>query len=332
MKDKSLFTQNIKPEEIPEHYKFYFELKLHSKKGKKYSVIRIIRFDVSVLTKLPIKNLFYKFWEIVTPFWKKYAKGFYDYFKKEFIDNEERSGWRYYLSNSLPKTNNALEGYNRTLKDLINRKKKPFQEYLDHMIKEVISRSKQALKNLPDSPSIPNAFYILSQVLSDNIQRHFVLFEDKYYVKDSTVLCNMFNRKKTGLISPMDKLKKKIISGCKKSQKEFLKLFVKPPLSQVEQLLNETSTDKKEFLGTANIRQIIIMPDEGQVPLRRATCSCPNFGETGFCLHSLALLLDLKILNSKQLIKKKKRGRKPKISSALEVDVVSEDEFNSAND
>ena len=322
LKDKKLFTNDIKPQTIPQQFKSYFDLRIFNRRQKKYSVPRIIEYDISILMKLPTKELFNEFWRIITPFWKKYAKQFFDYFKAEYIDDELKQGWRYYFSPEIPKTNNALEAYNKTLKTLINRRQKNFEQYLEIIQKEILARSTNSNMSFPEVPHVPNCFYVLAKALSQELTTH--LFQDgnNYYVKDSTVNFPMFNKKKKGLAPSLNSLQKKISNDCKSSLKEFLDLFTKPSKNQVELYTKGSANAKEEFLSLSKIRLIKFNGNNDKPPLKRVSCTCPNYGETGFCLHTLTILIKLKLVNIQQLLKKPKRGRKPKNTPALQKDEV----------
>ena len=114
-KNKDLFPKNIlETSSIPSIYKDYFAVGtfLNSKRTNLYSPARIVKYDISILTKIPTKSLFETYFDIITPFWQKYCPAFLNLFKKEYLEGCKKSGWQYYLSYCLPKTNNNVESYN----------------------------------------------------------------------------------------------------------------------------------------------------------------------------------------------------------------------------
>ena len=133
--------------EIPAEYLSYFAITvyLNKKKTNYFSPIRVVKFDISILMKLPNAQLFNKFIEIITPFWEKYCPNLLQIFKDEYFEFQQKSGWQYYISSIAPKTNNCVESFNRTLKDYVTeRKAEDFSKYYRLNKEHVVHKSQQA--------------------------------------------------------------------------------------------------------------------------------------------------------------------------------------------
>lgn len=70
---KFFIIQCLAPSAIPEEFKNYFEVDVFLNKNRtnKFSPIRVVKYDICILMKLPTKSLFDIYLEIITPFWRK---------------------------------------------------------------------------------------------------------------------------------------------------------------------------------------------------------------------------------------------------------------------
>ena len=201
--NKEYFPERVilAPSTIPSIYRDYFNAQvfLNSKRTNFYSPARIIKYDIAILTKLPTKILFEAFFNIITPFWQKYCPKFHKVFKEEYLEGMKKSGWQYYLSNCLPKTNNNVETYNRTIKDFVTKRKaESFSSYFELMKKEVIDKS-QITETLPCCPNVFNNIYKLGAVLAKNFYQLYFKFNDCYFIKDKFPNYSFLNKNKKGL-------------------------------------------------------------------------------------------------------------------------------------
>ena len=139
---------------------------------------------------------------------------------------------------------------------------------------------------------------LLAQKLLDTVELHFNQYEDNhFYCKDSDVNYQIFNKKKTELISTLSLLGKKMGNGCKNSEKESNKLLPKPTNLQITEYKELNMNNKTSFTQIAKIKMISIITDVGQPPVREVNYTCANFAGISFCLHSDAILLHSKALN-----------------------------------
>jgi len=209
---KLFIFQRLVPANIPPEFQDYFEIKAFLTKSKTntYSPQRIVRYDVSILTKLPSKELFDTYMEIISPFWRKYCPKFLKIFKSEYLEEHLNSGWQYYLSESLPKTNNNVEAYNKTLKGSVTKRKaEDFSTYYHLMKQEVADRSKRD-ESFPYVPTIPKYFYSLGDYVANKFEDLYLELNNCYYIRDKTVNFSFLNKNKTGLIINTKKIVNKL--------------------------------------------------------------------------------------------------------------------------
>jgi len=184
---------------IPSKFLDYFNLKLHSRKSKKYDPRRIIRYDIAILCKLPSEAFFNRYFKIITPFWMKYAKKFFKMFKEDYIQNYAKNGWANFRSGTVPKTNNNMEGYNRAIKQTVtNRQSRSFSDFFQLMKDELISKSEEASKimRFPKIPYYNEDFICLVNLLSKNFDRLFVEFDGSYFIIDPSIACTFHQKKR----------------------------------------------------------------------------------------------------------------------------------------
>jgi len=260
------------------------------------------------------------------PFWRKYCPKFLKIFRDEYLEGKSKAGWQYYISKKLPKTNNNIEAYNRTLKDYVTQRKyEDFSSYYEMIKQEVFEKSK-IMQNLPVCPTIPEQFYRISKTLADFYANLYLESNNCFYIKDKSVNFNFMNKNKTGLVTPIHNILKKIGSDST-ATKTFIDYFKQPTLEEAKQYEKPGILRKEESLEIFKIRRISkIAPLNEEFPILSFECTCPNFSEVRYCIHVLGVLIKLKYISAQHFIAKKKRGRRLNVSGALEHDVSSSEE------
>lgn len=320
-KAKHLFKERVlSPSTISPIYKDYFTTVhafINRKKTNFFSPIRIVNYDISILTKLPTKYLFDSFIDIITPFWENYCPEFLTLFKEEYLEGKKKSGWQYYLSHSLPKTNNNIESYNRTIKDFVTKRKAPnFSTYFSLMKKEVIDKS-QIKENLPCCPNVLGHLYKLGISLSQKFDQVYTKWNNCYYIKDKFPNYSFLNKNKRGLKTKLKNIVAKVGKEAEATE-TFINLFTQPKVEDISKFETPGIMNKSSFLNICKIRKIT--QDDtinNEYPLLSFKCSCPDFKEVSFCIHIIGILIKFNHINGESFIKKKKRGRPPNISGAL---------------
>jgi len=319
-KIKELFSNKyLSPSTIPLIYKDYFNVHsyLNKKKTNMFSPSRIVKYDISILTKIPTKSLFNCYFDIITPFWQKYCPRFLTMFKEEYLEGCKKAGWQYYLSLCLPKTNNNVESYNRTIKDFVTKRKtSDFTTYYELMKKEVVDKSK-ITENLPCCPNVLPHIYKLGVTLAKNFDQVYLKYNDCYYIKDKFPNYSFLNKKKRGLKTNLKLIVAKVGQDAEATS-NFMKIFSQPKVAEISKFETPGIMDKSSFLNICKIRKISqdqIMNTE--FPLLSFKCTCSDYREVSFCIHIIGILLKFNHINGDSFIKKKKRGRPPIIKEAL---------------
>ena len=328
-KSKVLFPHSIlEPSKILARFKDYFSLKVSSKRVKKYDLRRIIKYDIAILSKLPSKTLFDQFFQIITPFWKKYCPSFFTLFKKEYIEDRTKAGWANYISSLHPKTNNNLEGYNKNIKSHVTEREiKEFGDYFNLLVEELQTKSAESanIVRLAQCPSFNKDFYSLGKILGENFERIFCKANGNIYIKDPSVNCTFHARKKSELCTFLKKKLSKITSE-EEEKNYFLSKFSKPSERDVQSYEECKTSIKYSFIQMAKIRKIEIDdPINNEYPLKSIRCTCPDFFNSLFCLHILGVLFHRKHISDASFVSNKKRGRKPELPSAWENDLYDEE-------
>lgn len=236
-----------------------------------------------------------------------------------------KGGWQYYLSECLPKTNNNIEAYNKTLKDFVTKRKaEDFSTYFDLMKKEVRRKSRQE-NNLPIAPTIPRQFYLLAEYVSNKFEDLFLELDSCYYIRDKTVNFSFLDQKKKGVFTWLKKNIHKI-GNNEDIKKEFYAHFRRPTLDEARSYELPGMMDKAAFLKCCKIRKITKANQiNNEFPVLSFRCTCPDYKEVSYCIHTLSVLTKLKLLSKSSFIKKAKRGRPANVSGAYERDVDSDD-------
>lgn len=248
-------------------------------------------------------------------------------FQEQYLEGKEKSGWQYYLSGSLPKTNNNLEAYNRTLKDYVTKRKaEAFPVYFDLMKEEVVSKSEQQIQAFPSCARVHGDFYILATVLAGNYEELYAESNGYYYIKDPTINFNSMNKDKKGLIASIKTLMTKMTNDPSAKEK-FLDMFTKPTIQEIEKYEAPVVMTKGSFMNLCKIKKISkIEPVNVDLPLSSFKCTCPNFLEVFYCLHVLGVMIKYNYSDGKVFKKNKKRGPKPKVGSALQREAGEEED------
>lgn len=310
----------LKYDEIPAHFRPYFFTKafLDKRKRNEYSPLRIFKYDLSILNKLPTEALFNAFFESVKPFWKEYFPDALKLFEGHYLESKEKSGWQYYLSGTLPKTNNNLEAYNRTIKDYVTQRRiQTFSDYFDLMKEEIIRKSESEVIQFPKEPRILNDFYFLATVMAGKFEELFYEYDHFYYIKDPFINSSFLKKDKKSLTTKVKKLIQKM-KNVENAKNEFLEFFSLPSSQEVKRYEELGTMSKGAILNLCKIRKVSVQEKVGSDSVYEIKCSCNDFREVNYCLHSLCLAIKKGYISGKTFTKNKKRGPKPKIGGALE--------------
>jgi len=325
LKSNKLFPiRDLNPSNIPPRFLDYFNLKRQSKKDKHYDPRRIVRYDISILCKLPTETLFKKYFAIVSPFWMKYCNEFYKTFKSEYINSRAKNGWANYLSETMPKTNNNIEAYNRALKQTVtNSQSHSFSVYFQLLIDEIKSKSQEEAEHsrFPKMPYYSFDFFSLANLFAKNFDLLFVEYNGSYFIKDPSVNCSFQHSRKGEINSLLKRSLTKILN--EEGSKNFLSKFSQPTLNEILDYVHCKPMIKYAFIQMAKIRRIdLLNPISEETPLLCIICSCPDFKDASFCLHTLAVLIKKGHLSQVSFEAQKRRGRKPQVPSAWTKDEV----------
>jgi len=318
-------TGNLK---IPSKFKDHFVIMQFQKNNITQSEIRsIIKSDIRILEVLPTKELYLTFLRIILPFWKFFAPKFYDYFWKNYLDQNNScclSGWQNFIKLTQPGTNNAVEGINGSLKQNLTKYEKiEFGKYLELISEELIERSEQSAKiaSFTNSPFIPITISRFALKISEKFQDYFLLFNDKYYIKDKLLNYSLYNRKSGAIKKEINLIASKVNNNDEETINKFLHFYSKPSIEDVQKFVHSQEIKTKlQVIRILSIRQITIYESSKREEcLSLSSCTCPDFFKTHICQHLLACLIQKKMYDPTIRFKKpKKKGRKAKVGPALE--------------
>jgi len=325
LKSRTYFDSKVgklQAKDIPIRFRTYFQLKAKRKQNK-WDPRRVFRYDICILSKLSTKELFDKYFSIVTPFWQHFSLKFFKYFKTNYIDCEENLGWTNFLSRTKPKTNNQVEGFNRAIKEFVtDRKIQKFGVYFQAIQQEIEFRSKSSLISFPKTPFIHENFLCYASEMSLNFENFYVSFNEAYYIKDKSVGMSFLSPNKQNICNKLKIDASKVLQKDEQTIKEFLTLFRKPSIAEIRQYRNPSTLLKLSCINTAKIRRLTLkMPINETYPTLSCSCSYPDYCQVSFfCLHGLGLLMKMGFLKLTQFGKNGQRGRKPGIPHAWEAD------------
>lgn len=171
----------------------------------------------------------------------------------------------------------------------------------------------------PRVPFYSGDFLSLANLLSNNFDQYFVEYNGSYFIGDQSVACTYHQKRKRYISSFLKRNLTKILNGENPSL--FLQRFSKPSDQNVRDYLSCRPYLKYSFIQIAKIRKIdLFLPIWEENPLSCITCTCPDFKDAAFCIHSLAVLLKKGYLKQDLFRAQKKRGRKTKVPYAWEQD------------
>jgi len=329
MRSKTFFPKKVlAPQDIPARFKSYFNLQSVRNRAKKFDISKVIRYDICILSKLPTKKLFDNYIRIITPFWKMFAAKFLSFFKENYVNDEAKNGWMDFKSVNQPKTNNHIEGYNKALKSIVvSRGLTSFNEYFDLLVQELENKSIEAsrLAKFPTSSSFRNEFYLLAKVLANNFNTVFTEYENNYYISDPSANAS-FETKKRQLKTFFKTKLSKFISG--EETHLLLSRVSVPSLNEITEYEKGDFKIKALFINAIKIRKVcLILPMNLSNPLSCISCTCPDFRQSSYCLHSLAVLIKHNYLNSEPFLANNRRGRS-RIPLEWQNDGENEDQEN----
>ena len=291
---------------------------LNKTKTNLYSPIRVIRYDICILTKLPTSLLFQTFAEITRPFWGLYCPDLLKIFEEEYFESKSGAGWQYYLPKNSPKTNCGIGAPNRTLKDSVaKRKAHDFDTYYQLLKDLVLEKSAEAATNPPKCPSVPKDFYTLAPVIADKSPNLFLGCNGEYPIKDIHANPPFLNKNKKSVTQRIKKIPPKI-GPNDQFKKEFLKHFTKPLIGGVKRFGGPGIIGGIIPLDSCKARKITKRSGLGpEYPLAFYSCTCPNSPGAYYCLHVLGILIHKKFIDATESKKKGQRGRPPNVPPAL---------------
>ena len=124
------------------HLKQACERKLKELNTSKNVTSKILN-DLDILRLTPYQYVFEKLWSDAKKSWKTLSQEFFIYFEREYM-NSKRLHWNFsHINGTIPNTNNALEGFNRSLKyNSTSRIALAFPNFLRFLEKEIEYRSR----------------------------------------------------------------------------------------------------------------------------------------------------------------------------------------------
>jgi len=238
--------------------------------------------------------------------------------------SECRNGWQNYIKfNSVP-NNNALEAFNKIIKDVqTHYTKLKLEEYLTTICNEVIRRSIESSKtiNFPKSPVIPNQIMTFGKLLAENFDTFFLEQDSAFFIKDKYLSYTLYNPKRGTIKKNVQELASKLEHKHDESLNSFYNYYSKPDVNDIN-LYNNGCINlhvRIQFLRIACIRKVkIVHIGTEEEIIRESSCTCPDWFNKRICPHLIGCLIQKKKITIDLHWKKpKKRGRKPKIPGAL---------------
>ena len=293
---------------------------------ERYNPSRVIRTDIKVLQSLPTQALFNQYLKFIKPFWNYFGKNFYNYFTENYINEtslECRSGWQNYIKFNSVSSNNALEAFNKIIKDVqTHYTRLKLQDYLDSICNEITRRSIESSKtiNFPKTPFIPMQIMTFGKLLAEKFHEYFLVQDSVFYIKDKYLSYTLYNPKRGMLKKHVKDLARKLESKHEESIASFYAYYSKPETHDIS-LYNEPDSFyvRIQFLRIACIRKVKLAQLETEEEnLRESSCTCPDWFSKRICPHLIACLLqENKITVDLYWKTLKKKGRKPKVPGAL---------------
>lgn len=286
------------------HAKFNIQKKIGAKyfpeirKEERKDTYKKVNSDIKMLESCSKKDIFEKAWILIKKRWEDIGcLTFLEYFKKTWM--EEHPGWsNCFRQTGIPSSNNAVEGFNNYLKIANHREKKEIGDFLENSMTTLKEKS---LSTRPlysihrkISPRIWKYVKALSSVGSDL----FVKERGTYYICDTFTNLTFLDKKKNVLINV--KHFDKLFNLNKENLEELFKetLYAKPTQDVVRIYKTPSLMEEiKECYEVVGLRKLEVNLEEGEEDAYfGAVCSCPDHYDVGYCLHSLALLVLLRLV------------------------------------
>ena len=327
-KNKSLIPNLLKDEQIPARFRDSFNsIKSVNPNSKYHELIKVFRFDIKILERVPTQQLFLTWFQIIQPFWKKYAPEFYKYFSDNYVDLSKSdcyTGWQNCMKEYGPATNNSLEAFNRIIKEIMtDYKKLKFKDYVEAVFMELKRRSEEsgAILQFPKLPIISNELLILAQFLSQRFDEYFETFDGNFFLKDKYPLCSIYNKKTGKFKQKLRTLALKVKENESEYGKKFLDFYKKPSANEIKTFQNGEIKLRNHFLSIICIHQVRlnIVEDSNEMTLLTSSCTCADHNSYRICIHLLATLISKKHFEVSVNFKKAKtRGRNSKVNRRVD--------------
>ena len=287
--------------------RFHAKFNIRKKIGKEYfsnipesrkqKVYKEINSDIRLLQSSHSMEFYSTYLNIIEKEWKDLdCNKFLKYFKAIYI--HEFYGWtNCYRNPGLPLTNNAVEGFNNFLKITMNRESKElgmfFRESFD-ALRDISSE----LKRFEIRRKVDNNIWGVAEAVSLEFRNLYTKHRDNYYINNRYCFLSFLDKKKMFaekiyVFNEVVNIKTANIRSIAKT-----KLFRKPT-KEVFQLFKNPNKIKliEECFDVANIKELAILPsDPTKETWERVTCTCDDYFDLKYCVHSLALGIALKIV------------------------------------
>jgi hypothetical protein len=259
-----------------------------------------LMIDLTVLQKAESEEIFSAAFILFKRKWKKYDS-FFQYFEPQWIN--QLPGWYEGFATCVPSTNNALESFNRVIKDQKTmRERLPLKQFLHVLEKEMVAKWSASVNEntrhykafateiQPTVKLMKKAYQLHS---SDNLQVLFAKNEGLHYIGSKEVkACNF-----------------KLEIQSYREKKRLLKWKNFDEYTQCTIKMNTVRFINKNW--------------------RKSECSCGFYQKNYTCKHILALAIRYGCCHVPnkckpiKISKKKSRGRKKKATKALWRQVAS---------
>ena len=221
---------------------------------------------------------------------------FLNYFDKTYM--QELYGWgNWYRKPGIPCTNNAVEGFNNYMKILNNRELKELGNFFNSCFNSIKELSQQRQKYSFYRKIDPNIWELVDAA-SKVLMKIYIKEGESYYISDKYCFLSFLDKKRK--IAKTIKIFDEIIQLQTANLKTLVekKLFKKPSSQTLKWFIKFSQNLKtiQDCFELSSVRKLSISPPSPeQESYFRVSCTCRDFFDLRYCVHSLSLGVGLKL-------------------------------------